>query len=73
MISVFDMVENIVRKEEKCWLPAFFLLFPQCFQNRLCQGRTNLGLCGKDLRIFFIFFLFLKIMLLTLSQTSPGF
>ena len=23
MISVFDRIENIVRKRRKCWLPAF--------------------------------------------------
>ena len=32
MISVFDRVENIVGKGDKCWLPAFSL-FPSMFSK----------------------------------------
>ena len=33
MISVFDMVENIVGKREKCWFTSIFSFFPQCYQK----------------------------------------
>ena len=37
MISVFDMVENIVGKGENAGY-QHFLLFTQCFQNDPCLG-----------------------------------
>ena len=48
MISVFDMVENIVGKGEN---PGYqhFLLFPQCFQKASFFGSSKSRVCGKEL------------------------
>ena len=33
-----EMIENIVRKGKKFWLPSSFLLFLQCFQRAFLLG-----------------------------------
>ena len=40
MISVFNRVENIVGKGENAGY-QHFLLFPQCFQKLVSQGRVG--------------------------------
>ena len=35
-------------KRRKCWLPAFFSFFPQCFQEdfiRICKNSETCGTC----------------------------
>ena len=59
MISVSDWVENIIGKEENAG-NQHFLLFPQCFQKVSVSGS---GLCGKELTISEILFLY---------QTEPS-
>ena len=43
MISVFDRVENIVRKGENAGY-QHFLLFPQCFQKVFFSGSLKVGI-----------------------------
>ena len=49
MISLFDKVENTVRKAENAGY-QHFLLFPQCFPKPSSLGLLKLGLCGKELK-----------------------
>ena len=48
MISLSDMVENIVGKGENAGY-QYFLLCPQCFQMPSLSGSLKVGLCGKEL------------------------
>ena len=43
MISVIYMEENIVEKEEICWLPAFFFFFYNVFEKLLPKGGLTLS------------------------------
>ena len=49
MISVFDMVENIVGKGGNAGY-QHFLLFPQCLQKFNFSGSLKVRMCGKELR-----------------------
>ena len=50
IISVFDRVENIVKKR-RTFLYKQFLLFPQCFQKAFSQTRQKVSLCGNGLKV----------------------
>ena len=50
-ISVFDWVENIVRKGENAGY-QHFLLFPQCFQKDPSCGRSKSGVVWQKIQGF---------------------
>ena len=47
---VFHRIENMVGKEEKCWLPAFFFFSYNVFEWLFPSVCQKLSLCGRGLK-----------------------